>query len=70
MADDTAPQRPNYRDGKNQVGVYLPQDAVFTFRELLLKLSRERSRRVTSQEAVAEALQDYAKKHGVELKIS
>ncbi len=55
------------RDGKMQVAGYMPKDSVFALQELLLRLSRDRGERVTMQEAIAEALSDFGRKHGVKI---
>ena len=51
------------------IGAYADKDGLYTVQEVLLKLSRERRAKVTMQEAIIEALTDFCKKHGVEVKL-
>lgn len=58
------------REGKSMIGAYVDKGALYTIQELLLRLSRDRGERVTMQEALTEALGDFCRKHGVELKLT
>jgi hypothetical protein len=55
------------RDGKMQIGAYFEKVAVFTIQEVLARESRERGIRVTMQDAITEAMQEWCSKRGVTL---
>jgi len=57
------------REGKTMIGAYADKDGAYAVQEVLLKLSRERRVKVTMQEAILEALTDFCKKHGVDVKL-
>ena len=65
----TESKRPTGRAGKTMIGAYVDKDALYTLQELLLRLSRERQAKVTMQDAISEALVQFAKGHGVTLKL-
>ena len=66
MADLIEPKRAG-REGKTLAGAYLDKTDLYTIQELLLRLSRERGRRVTMQEFTVEALTRECEGHGVKL---
>ncbi|MGO9005295.1 MAG: hypothetical protein ACLQB4_05965 [Beijerinckiaceae bacterium] len=66
---ETATKTKAGREGKTMIGAYADKDGVYTVQEVLLKLSRERREKVTMQEAIVEALTDFCKKHGVEVRL-
>jgi hypothetical protein len=68
QAQQTA-KRPD-REGKSALAGWVATDGYFAVHELLLRLSRERGAKVTMQQAVVEAMNDYGRKHGTELNLS
>lgn len=72
MSDSDTRQRVSRpgREGKTTLAAWVSKDGAFVFQELLLRLSRERGTRVTMQEAVTEAINDYGRKHGMEINLS
>ncbi len=52
------------RDGKTMIGAYIEKDSLYALQGMLLDLTRARGQRVTMQDAITEALNDYCKKNG------
>lgn len=63
----TGPISSRGRDGKMQIGAYFEKVAVFTIQEVLARESRDRGMRVTMQDAITEAMQEWCSKRGVTL---
>jgi hypothetical protein len=55
------------RAGKTLAGAYLDKTDLFIIQELMLRLGRERSERMTMQEFAVEAFTRECERHGVKL---
>jgi len=55
------------RRGKMQIGAYLEPRDLFTFKELLMRESRDRGSKKSTQEGLEEAIAEYCAKRGVTL---
>jgi hypothetical protein len=64
-----APRRPD-REGRSALAAWVNREGFFTFQELLLRLSRERGAKITIQDALVEAMNDFGRKHGIDLNLS
>ncbi len=53
------------RKGKMQLGGYFDPQDLFTFKELLMRESRERGRKKSTQEGLEDAVAEYCEKRGV-----
>ena len=60
---EVSPRLPLDQGRKEALGTYVPQALALTLRELSLRLSRERGKRVTISDVVTEALQDFIEKY-------
>jgi hypothetical protein len=53
------------REDTHQIAGHFSIDTMFAWRELLVRTGRKKGRRVTTQEALGEAIRDYFEKSGI-----